>query len=622
MHKFTIVYQKILSVSFGKLLLIVVFRILRLLTDKFEKVLLQYSKNAISFSWRHKIVSQIWFQSETYYRLCVFDGNTINQANKILEGKILLFGKEFLISDSSWLCDPITKKQWPSNIYFADTKVEEKGLGDVKYVMELNKMYHLVILSQAYAITKEQKYINTIKQQLISWKNIVKYEHSIVNKSMLDIVYRCYNLIHVCMLCNTNSEFQEKVLPIIIEILLLSERQIRKFSTPRWCKYSTGANHTIGEMAGLITIQQYLQYFTNKNYDKYLKTEYRYLNRSLDTIITNQGVYLEQSANYSKLVAEFLIMLDIFVKAKGTEFCLRLYREDYLRKLLDYTSTLSYAGKFPNYGDNDGAKATTPFYKSFDSVEHLINYRKLRFPNDECKQWLLCEKSGQFIWKSPNNEFYLFTRCGKHSFLPLGSGSHAHNDMLSFCVNVKGQELIIDYGTLYYNSGIDIINQDRATAVHNTLSIEGVEQAAFAGKWLYSSYPKSYINTEETVIHEEGFSFMGCCEYAGRKHSRKLFFNNAKLQITDNVICNDDDIISLHFVLSPKVKVLLEGGKMDFYIDKEMVASLISNPAITISVDNIGYHPSYGMTENTIMLTLKSNKKGSQEIKTEIIITR
>lgn len=45
---------------------------------------------------------------------------------------------------------------------------------DVKLVMELNKLYHLVVLACAYDYTKEEKYIYKIEEDINSWRKEVQ----------------------------------------------------------------------------------------------------------------------------------------------------------------------------------------------------------------------------------------------------------------------------------------------------------------------------------------------------------------------------------------------------------------------------------------------------------------
>ncbi len=58
-----------------------------------------------------------------------------------------------------------------------------------------------------------------------------------------------------------------------------------------------------------------------------------------------------------------------------------------------------------------------------------------------------------------------------------GVGGHSHNDKLSFELHLHGRPVIVDPGTGTYTREPAVRNAFRATAAHNTLEVDGVEQA-------------------------------------------------------------------------------------------------------------------------------------------------
>ena len=556
-----------------------------------------------------------------YFILYKLDCGIIEKADYCMNGNIYLFGKYFRIEDNAWLIDPVSKNDWDKNTLFYKAKVEQEGLADVKYVMELNKMYHLVLLANAFYLTQDEKYLQKIYQLLNSWVAIVKYARSVVNKSMLDISIRCMNLIQVILLCYSNEYFKHKVYPLIMDILFMSEKMIRTYSSARWFKYTTGANHLIGEMAGIIIIQKWIEYQTTQNYKKYYKSEYKYLKRSLDGIITDEGVYLEQSAAYSKIVAEFLIFLDIISSATKFYTMEVNYSDNYLKKILKYLEILSYNNYLPNFGDNDGAKILSSLYDNEFSISHLIRYRKFAYKNFTPNNYLLCKESGQFVWKSHDKyHLYLFTRCGKHSYFPIGSGSHAHNDILSIIVSINDRDLFIDKGTYYYNSGLKIINSNRSIRNHNTISINNLEQAEFAGKWLYGSYPGSKLLSNEIEIEDNRFVFSGNVSYQKRDHARKIEYSNGTMNIYDTIYAKEGDQVSLSFLLAQEIKIIkIYKNKLSLLITKKLKAEMTFNDFIDINIVDTTYYPSYGIERQTKKIIGFSSLKGNQIIKTTII---
>ncbi len=518
------------------------------------------------------------------------------------------------------MVDPITRKEWNHNVYFFDSKTDSSKKGDVKYVMEFNKMYHLVFLAKAYYITKEEIYVKKIEQSLLGWISIVKHKRSVVNKIMLDKALRSINLLHVILLCIDSSYFNKEILHIIIDILSNEEKQIRTFSTPRWYKISTGANHTIGEMTGLITIQLFLQEFTDIKYNKELSKEIIYLNNSLENIISDKGVYLEQSAGYSRLVAEFLVLLDIFISIFDRNKETSNYNTKYLKLILKYINVLTFNNKLPNFGDNDGAKALYPFYSNQEIEVNFLNkyfYNKYHSEYNLSKvKEIICEKSGQFIWNTNNIFFHI--RSGSHSYFPLGSSSHSHNDLLSMILSIKGNEFIIDKGTYLYNSGLQIRNRDRSTYSHNTVAFDKMEQAGFYGKWAYSNEPISKI--KQVNYNVSKMFFEGNCIYGDYSHSRTVIYDSSKIDIYDKIKVKIKTPFSINFLFSPEFQITKIENYFMISNGKDISTIMYFDLMLDVEIVSDYYSVNYGEKKYTSKIIAKGVANSERKYLTSIII--
>ena len=545
-----------------------------------------------------------------YYQLCLTDKERIlTKASEILNNKITLFGSIFNIGNTDWLCDPISGKQWNKTVFFSDAKFEEEGLGDVKYVMEYNKMNHLVVLAQAYYVSSDERFVEAIDEALNNWVKCVQYERSIINKIIMDIAFRSINLLQICLLCIQNSLFASKTLPLILCILNISESQMRRFSTPKWYKTGNGANHTIGEMVGLITTQLFLMHFNmHRQFDKAIENEFRYLNKALQNTVSDEGIYLEQSANYTRLVSEFLLILDIFIDAFGKT---KNYNAVYLKLLLNYIDRIAYNGELPNFGDNDNAKVVIPFHDDSENVKYLLNYFKIKELQTEYTRagnGVVCNQGGQWAWKSDDaNKVFLFTRVGSYSFFGVGTGIHSHSDMLALIVYAKGNPIFIDRGTYLYNSGLTIRNNDRGVEAHNTISFDNIEQAEFLNNWAYKSYPNSKILASEG--DEKSCFFEGLVSYGGIKHSRTIVYENSMIHILDNVSYNGTKInAQQNFLLSEQViPDLTNNNEIKLYNRHHILATMQFDKNIHLEIIDADYFPSYGEVRKTKKIIARFN---------------
>jgi len=531
----------------------------------------------------------------------------VHKAQDIIKGKVFLWTTECNIRNDEWLNDPVHKKEWSSTDFFYHSKIDIEGYGDVKFVLELNKFYHLVTLAQAYYYTSDNRYINEINTSLQNWIKTVKYQRSVVWRIMLDLAFRSINLIFISILCYNDASFQKETFPMILGILKDNERQIRKYSSSRWHRFHYGANHDIGEMVGLIVLQIFLSQFNKKKYDKEIKEEISYLNECLNHIITKEGVYLEQSANYSRLVAEFLVLLDVCARFIPNKIFDKNYNPEYLNRLSLYLERISCNGVLPDFGDGDNAKVLSLINDKFNTVDATLLYAGKRFSKHkkDKKKNLYCPQSGQIAWKSQDeNGISLFLRCGIHGYYPKGASVHSHNDQLALLFSAKGTPVFIDKGTYLYNSGSQIRNADRSAQFHNTVYIEKIEQAPFLNKWAYQNYPESKILQVKDNINE--FFFQGQCSYSGVIHTRTLEYKESHLIIND-LISNRSGITKnaeSNFILDETIiPVRHNENTVELYHHQQKIASVISSE--NIIVNDVEYSLVYGEKRTTKRISIR-----------------
>jgi hypothetical protein len=113
---------------------------------------------------------------------------------------------------------------------------------------------------------------------------------------------------------------------------------------------------------------------------------------------------------------------------------------------------------------------------------------------------------------------------------PMGPGSagHSHADLLSLAVRDSDEQLLIDAGTYTYSS--DPLWRDwfRGTSAHNTVVIDGLNQATPVGQFKWIDKPESLLETEEPVS--------AACRYHGFIHRRRRVWGDSKtLLIIDEV---------------------------------------------------------------------------------------
>jgi hypothetical protein len=166
---------------------------------------------------------------------------------------------------------------------------------------------------------------------------------------------------------------------------------------------------------------------------------------------------------------------------------------------------------------------------------------------------------GMFIFKSKN--IYLAIRCGS-----IGqNGGHSHNDNLSFELNVRGRDFIIDGGSYLYTPFPNIRNGFRSTKAHNTLILDGLEQNDWADGFvgLFSMRDQAQarilkLGTQYFVGEHCGF---------GSVHHREFNIDGSSLVVEDILDTNQASEIILN--LAPEVKILCleKQGSEEFLLE-------------------------------------------------------
>ena len=595
-----IIIKQLIQYSFIELLKIGVFKIGYRVVLLFEKNKFSYSKNVVvelcqttkyNFDNLHRLINKFPLLPLRAKQTTI---------DEIEAGRILIFSQKFNID--SWLKDPISGNKWPHDEFFANARTKINGYGDVKYVLELNKFNHLVTVATAFYFDKEERHILYIEKQLKSWIQEIKYGYSVVNRIVMDCAFRCINLIFISIYCSKSIYFKTKVYPLIHQILLFQEREITKFNTPRWFKTGNGANHVIGEMVGLIVLKAWLSLMTNQKFST--KKEYKWLYQTLDKLISPEGVYLEHSSNYSRLVAEFLVVLDMF------ESCFLLHhntREKYLKSILTYIISMSQHSHLPNFGDNDAASVLIPYKDSFDDITPLYKYAKyLNCAINTSKILSSFVKSGQFIWKSFDElDLYVFVRCGEWSIFRQGASVHTHNDLLSLILMYGNKEIFVDNGCYFYNQSLDIKNEYIRTSSHNTVYIHGFEQADYVGPGWYN-YPETAVSNE----YSPNSIFDGSIRYKDVKHHRIIQYLKPKMIVHDKIFKPSVAVAHYHYLLHESIDVKTENDNaLNLFYKNKILAKVVIEGA-NVEIREEAYYPHYANKIYTKAITglLNSDK--------------
>ena len=185
---------------------------------------------------------------------------------------------------------------------------------------------------------------------------------------------------------------------------------------------------------------------------------------------------------------------------------------------------------------------------------------------------------------------------------PLGppeNPGHAHGDIFSFELSLHGRRVVVDSGTFGYNAD-EMRNYCRSTAAHNTVEIDGRDQADFWKAFRVSGFPR--IRDLRWRPADDGFLLQA--EHDGyrrlkgdARHSRRLaWFQEGVLLITDRITARRPVTVISRVHLHPDwLPCAVDAGKVELVSasgDRVTVGSL---GGTEVWLDTGWYCPEFGV---------------------------
>lgn len=181
-----------------------------------------------------------------------------------------------------------------------------------------------------------------------------------------------------------------------------------------------------------------------------------------------------------------------------------------------------------------------------------------------------------------------------------GKGGHAHNDQLSFIFAIDNTIVFTDPGTYLYTPAWKERNLFRGTAMHNTLSVKGLEQNQWVEGpgdvlfWMLGDKAKAKVQRFDSSI------FVGEHIGYGDIHQRILKFSENDIIGTDT--CNSTGEKQLHFHLSPDVECVRETDNMIVIHCNNRIIHFSSEAKIIINDSD--FSDGYGKKQKTKQLII------------------
>ena len=478
------------------------------------------------------------------FRLKADPDEIIRRSESILNHRFSLLGLDYdggsLNSDTvskyapiPWHRDPGSGYEWPGNVWYRHCREIGPQGTDIKAVWELSRCQHFILLGEAYARTANERYAAEYKNQLVDWikNNPVRYGPNWA--VTMEVGIRIANWLLSLLYFVTSNELNDEFL----STLLTSAEQHGRHITSNLenISYIT-SNHTLGNIAGLYILSALCP--TLKQSKKWKAFAKKELEREVFKQTFEDGWDFESSTAYHRLVVEMFLYPFLL-----GEFLNEPFSGDYagrLRKMIEVLGeTAKPNQRIPQIGDNDNGHFLL-FRPDRDAGDLQIDYlletaqrNPLITPKIHGDGSVFYPEAGRFLFRNPR--IYMLVAAGPKG--QAGVGGHAHNDVLSFELNVDGEDILIDPGTYCYTADPDNRNHFRSVSDHSTLFWEGLEPCSF-DRGLFMLPEQGELKIEKARLRQDEDLFSAVYKYKGRFHRREIRFRKAEEEIEVRDSCS------------------------------------------------------------------------------------
>ncbi len=543
-------------------------------------------------------------------RLSLDPDEVIRRSEDVLKHRFSLLGREYgdyVFPQGStpeyvpipWCRDPGSGYEWPTNVWYRHCRRSVPVGADIKAPWELSRCQHLVLLGEAYELTGDERYAAEYRNQLLDWieNNPVRYgpNWAVTMEVGIRVANWLVSLLFFLNSCELTDAF--------FSILLTSVEQHGKHIMSNLENIGPiTSNHYAGNISGLYMLGALCPVINESK--KWMSFAKRELEREIFRQTFDDGWDFESSTAYHRLVTEVFLYPFLLAEHLGEPFS-----EDYAERLKRMIQVIGECakpdGSIPQIGDNDGGRFLV-FGVDKDLEDLRIDYlletascnSRIAPKTSSCRS-ISYAHAGRYLFRSPR--IYLLVAAGPKG--QAGRGGHAHNDVLSFELNVDGEDVIVDPGTYCYTADPDGRNRFRSVLNHSTLAWKGMEPCSL-DRGLFMLPEEGALRIEESSLRTAEDVFSAIYEYRARFHRREIRFKKAEEEIEIIDSCSHEGAL-LSFVCSPGIEPIMENGgfragKVGFALDG----------ARAIEIEPSQYSPAYGKLECNKVVRVYLSGKG------------
>ncbi|MDT0213261.1 alginate lyase family protein [Rothia sp. ARF10] len=588
----------------------------------------------------------------------------VTAADRVLEGNWRVLGTYRRDSaDPDWFLDPVTGRRAPDDaLAFGVDHRNEQVTGNVKSVWELSRHHHLTVLAGAWWVSGESAYAEAAAAQLRSWWTTNPFLSGIHWTSGIELGVRLMSWVWVRRLLDewpgVAELFEEN--PVALSQLRWHQEYLAAFRSHG----SSANNHLVAEAAGRLAAACAFPWFAET--EGWRRTATQQLEHALASNTFPSGVNREMATDYQRFTTE--LGLAALVEADAAGHPLSSSTRALLERSLDAgAALLDAAGNPPRQGDGDEGRALVlddpeddpwavllatgaatlgraSWWPPLDAgvtstLLDALSATSATTPHVSrgSRPQHFADAGVTLLRTAPEHGSELWCRCdgGPHGFLSIAA--HAHADALSVEVRHDGVQLLVDPGTYCYHGEPEWRDYFRSTRAHNTVEVDGQDQAVQSGPFMWATHADAVIDRAEvrpsgTSVWEGHHTAYARLDPALR-HDRRVELDAPRkaLTVTDTVTGSRSHAVRLSWHLGPHIHVELGPGVAELWWTgrdgRERQGRLVLPDALAWTCHEgesdpvLGWtSPRFGVRVPTRTLVGLGTWTGTLELRTELVV--
>ena len=500
---------------------------------------------------------------------------------------ISLFAMDSGIDDAFWFNDPVSGHRWPGSekpAFDVAVRWTGEGLGDVKYVWELNRLQFLQPLAAAVAASDDAALARRVLDVVHAWASANPPGRGVNWVSGLELALRLVSLaVVVAGIGESRLEPADRVL--IRRMAAAHGRQLAAFPSG----FSSANNHLVAEGLGLLVAGWLAPDLPEAR--GWARAGRAVIEAEALAQVHPDGVGAEQSPTYHAFTLEMVALA--LLLSSDTPVVLPKAIPLRLAAGARFLMALANAeGRVPAIGDDDEGHVVFNTHAREErycvsvaaavggllgepelvGVPRETGLRDLVFASPPAAETPWPERAEVQVFPCggytvvrdtcADHRIHLVFDHGPHGHTALAA--HGHCDPLAIWLSVDGQPVFADAGTWLYHAGGDMRRRQREAGLHNTLLIGDRSPAQAAGAFAWTNKSNA-----EFLLVRTGPDWAVAGRHAGYlrdfgvHHVRRIERDGDAFRMVDTLEGAREVLpVSIRFLCDPAVEPEIEGGKV------------------------------------------------------------